>query len=281
MGFTFQVPTIVGGTVLVIEQIESQNFVTGVSGWAIAADGTAEFANLTARGTLVGGQVVINGPDYPNSIALYTNNAGEVEPATIQPTGSGGSTAGILQLNSPKLQPSITPPAQITLNGFNDGHGLIEMDTDDVRMTAADAVTIESGASLRMTNDFASYVNLNAGNWQIEGETWHTVGAAGEPPFLGNWAVSGGVPVAFTKDATGRVQLRGRGVEAVASSTTIFVLPVGCRPSQTMSFPVKSNNDGGTISWLAVTTAGAITLLGNVVQGRVQTILDSVSFPTF
>jgi hypothetical protein len=47
---------IVGGTSLVIDRINSPNYVTGVSGWTINQDGSAEFNNVTIRGgTTIGG----------------------------------------------------------------------------------------------------------------------------------------------------------------------------------------------------------------------------------
>lgn len=51
---------VVGGTVLRRAAIESPNFVTGVSGWEINQDGSAEFNNLTIRGTFDGTDFVIN-----------------------------------------------------------------------------------------------------------------------------------------------------------------------------------------------------------------------------
>lgn len=49
---------IVGGTALVRPAINSPNFVTGVSGWSINRDGTAEFAAAVLRGELdLGGNV--------------------------------------------------------------------------------------------------------------------------------------------------------------------------------------------------------------------------------
>ena len=44
---------IAGGDFLVRPAIKSPNFVTGVSGWSINRDGTAEFSQLTARGGLI------------------------------------------------------------------------------------------------------------------------------------------------------------------------------------------------------------------------------------
>ena len=51
---------VVGGTVLRRAAIQSPNFVTGVSGWTINQDGSAEFNNLTLRGVFKGTNYVIN-----------------------------------------------------------------------------------------------------------------------------------------------------------------------------------------------------------------------------
>lgn len=44
--------SILAGKKLVREAIQSPNYVTGVSGWTINKDGSAEFSNLTARGNI-------------------------------------------------------------------------------------------------------------------------------------------------------------------------------------------------------------------------------------
>lgn len=58
MGFTN--PILGGGGALVYPSIHSPNFVTGVSGWTVKKDGSAEFNNLTVRGTFDGTDYVIN-----------------------------------------------------------------------------------------------------------------------------------------------------------------------------------------------------------------------------
>ena len=45
---------------LAIPSIQSPNFVSGVSGWQIAKDGSAQFNNLTIRGTFFGLDFIIN-----------------------------------------------------------------------------------------------------------------------------------------------------------------------------------------------------------------------------
>lgn len=49
---------IVGGNVLRRPAIQSPNFVTGVSGWTINADGTVEFNNGTFRGTVTAATII-------------------------------------------------------------------------------------------------------------------------------------------------------------------------------------------------------------------------------
>lgn len=55
MGFTFATPTVLAGTVLVVEAVQSQNYAAGISGWYLSANGDAEIGNLTARGTFISG----------------------------------------------------------------------------------------------------------------------------------------------------------------------------------------------------------------------------------
>lgn len=54
---------VVGGTTLRIPAIQSPNFSLATStGWAIFADGTAYFFNVTVAGTITGGTLIIDGP---------------------------------------------------------------------------------------------------------------------------------------------------------------------------------------------------------------------------
>lgn len=79
MGFREVVRTILAGSVLIAEAIQSQNFVDGVSGWQIAANGNAQFSNGTFRGDLIVGgttppnmQITANVP--AELTAFYTAN---------------------------------------------------------------------------------------------------------------------------------------------------------------------------------------------------------------
>jgi len=92
---------------LIKEQLQSPNFVAGVSGWRIARDGTAEFLDLIARGSLdVGGIPGVwigprDDPDFPPELfaesALYEaaivfySTAAEYQYLAIRSFGAGGS----------------------------------------------------------------------------------------------------------------------------------------------------------------------------------------------
>lgn len=49
-----------GQNKLIRSSIQSPNYVPGVSGWAIFKDGSAEFNNMTVRGTFNGTDFIID-----------------------------------------------------------------------------------------------------------------------------------------------------------------------------------------------------------------------------
>jgi hypothetical protein len=83
MGFT---DPIIGGAVKLIRNaIQSPNFITGVSGWTINKDGSAEFNNLTIRGVFRGTNFIVNSagtffysgvPASGNLVASIASGAG-------------------------------------------------------------------------------------------------------------------------------------------------------------------------------------------------------------
>ena len=61
MGMPFPNPVVQKGSgSLLIAVIQSPDFVTGVSGWAIFQDGSAEFNNMTVRGVFNGTNFVMD-----------------------------------------------------------------------------------------------------------------------------------------------------------------------------------------------------------------------------
>jgi hypothetical protein len=82
---------VVGGTALRIPAIQSPDFQTGVSGWIIRIDGSAEFNNLTVRGEFVGQNFIIDS----HGIFLYSGT-----PANGNLIGSWASVAGTDQFGN-------------------------------------------------------------------------------------------------------------------------------------------------------------------------------------
>lgn len=101
---------IVAGVNLVRSAIQSVPFVSGFLGWRIARDGSAEFNDITARGNIIGRELLTNGAVLPymhlftvpagveadegfNYIEFYSNASDEVEPYRII---AYGDDAGVL-----------------------------------------------------------------------------------------------------------------------------------------------------------------------------------------
>lgn len=117
---------IVGGTVLRRSAEQSPNFITGVSGWFIGADGSAEFNDLSIRGTFNGvdWQITSQGlffyagsPTAGNLVASIAPNAGTND-------GFGNSFPAGFAMGQPgsgqiQLQPNVGQAFDITsaING--------------------------------------------------------------------------------------------------------------------------------------------------------------------
>ena len=87
----FNNPIIGGGGGLVYPSIHSPNFITGVSGWTINKDGSAEFNNLTVRGTFFGTDWIMNanGLFFYNGTPANNNLIIAIAPvATTDPFGT-------------------------------------------------------------------------------------------------------------------------------------------------------------------------------------------------
>lgn len=107
----FSNPIIGGNNTLIREEMTSEGFQSGVTGWRIARNGDAEFNDLQARGSLVAGpnpgrHVEINTDDHLGEIALFSGNGAEVNPAVI---GMVSGVPGTLEISSDSLIQLTTP----------------------------------------------------------------------------------------------------------------------------------------------------------------------------
>jgi hypothetical protein len=97
--------SILAGLTLVREAIQSDNYVTGVSGWTINQDGSAEFSDVVIRGgTSVGGEAFYyNGTPGPGTLALSIAPAAGTDPfgnAYVQGLGVYGTDGTVQALGS-------------------------------------------------------------------------------------------------------------------------------------------------------------------------------------
>lgn len=89
-------------------------------------------------------------------------------------------------------------------------------------------------------------------------ESWHDIGAGGEPAFANSWTNYGGAyaPAGFYKDPGGLVHLRGAVKSGSSPSATVFTLPAGYLPSHTVVQPSVAS--GGTLAAIEITSAGVV-----------------------
>lgn len=242
MGFIYQTYPIVGGTVLIIEQVQSQNYVAGVAGWVIKANGDIEINNLVARGSLIAGPVpgrhieINTAPSHLGEIALFTGVGGETE-STIGPQPGA---SGVMYIRAAAELTITTPLVRMGAGGGN--YLVVQPDPNAIATILPDGVS------------------------------WFT------PAFLNSWVDVAGSRVNYMKDACGNVHLRGQLQNGVA--VTMFTLPAGYRPTQSMQFVMRSAAAAGNYSVVQVQTNGDVVVLTNFAMAQIACRLD-ITFPTF
>lgn len=101
---------IVAGTILIIEAIQSQNYAAGSAGWAIKRNGSAEFSDVTARGSITtapaaaGNRVVVQestrGGRSVGEVDFFTEVATDT-PGSVTSYGPADGTMRALKLTAP------------------------------------------------------------------------------------------------------------------------------------------------------------------------------------
>lgn len=108
-------------------------------------------------------------------------------------------------------------------------------------------------------------------------DTWHTVGATGEPAFAAGCSTSGAQAVQFRKFPDGRVLLRGAINCPTAANSPLFTLPVGYRPPANYVRFSGTDLNTGTQIQLYVDSSGVVT---KSPSGVTVTDLSSIEFDT-
>jgi hypothetical protein len=142
---TFSNP-VVGGTTLVRPAVRSPNYIAGSQGWSVNQDGSAEFNDLTLRGTFVGTDWIQN----DNGLFFYSGT-----PGAGNLVGSWAQADGTDAFGNTYL-------AGITVTGPN---GTVQMSPDDgaLTLTSPDGVQmfLEDGAIAFAWPGHASNASVN------------------------------------------------------------------------------------------------------------------------
>lgn len=104
-------------------------------------------------------------------------------------------------------------------------------------------------------------------------DTFHTVGAVGEPAYLNSWTAAVGYTVRFRKDPFGKVRLSG--VLKPGTATAVFVLPMGYRPIFTERGYVCQTNSGTVFVYIGID--GTLFVSGTTMA---YVYLDTIEFDT-
>jgi len=169
--------------VLIRNQIESPNFVTGVSGWIVRKDGTVEFTSGVFRGNIVlnqlGAVLEYTGAGNNLGVALAPASGSDVFGNTYSPglnvydslgtaTGTWGGATGFSMQdpNNQLIRMSLAVPVFVLSPTFNDGSpGIIKAVRSDV-IANHDTLQILGPQALASIDPNVSGINykVTAGN---------------------------------------------------------------------------------------------------------------------
>lgn len=268
--------SILAGETLVRDAIKSEGYVPGSNGWSINRDGTAEFNDVTTRGELLVGDLAakyIHIANDPQPIIRLGNagNAEETTGASIDALATGFSS--YLFLSSPERNS----------NGLDASISLVVDDSPETSVVlSADNSYLNSDLVRLGQNDSDKHLDLlyNAGDAKAElrnpDEVWKGTGTT---PLTGTWVDVAGSRFGYYKDATGRVQVRGK-VSGGGAGATIVTLPVGYRPSSNLEFSMRAA--AGVLASVSVNTGGVLTVTTNLASASANGVfLDVISYPSF
>lgn len=131
--------------VLVNQAILSNNYVPGVSGWAIDGDGTAEFSNAIIRGTVEAASGLIGDLEINNGQLRYTDN--------INDTG--------LMLGPRSFPVNDGSPALVISSSFASG-SFTSVRATEISMTGNITCNAVDSEFLSVTNTISGDINGNA-----------------------------------------------------------------------------------------------------------------------
>lgn len=252
----FTSPVAGGGGALIRPVFKSPDFLTGVRGWAIYRDGSAEFNNITARGNITGSSLTItNG----NSRIIASADASGGQPAiTFNPditaddngvivaTIGGDPNVIHLLLQSPKSTGAAgSKSAFISLeSGYTGVSSLATIQADAVEATGVAGGSFFEGTAQSNTATTQS-ATVTPGNSVTIVSATFTALAGRAYEITATWpAVTVGTPVAVPGNRAQMQVFRG--------ATQIAAIPIVAHNTTIGQF-------GGTIAVTDTPGAGSVT----------------------
>lgn len=232
---------VLGGVVLRRAAEQSPNYVAGVSGWTINADGTVEFNSGTFRGTVTAGTFAGTDFEINQSGAFFYNGtpaAGNLKFSIASSAGTdrfgnayqNGFTAyygggGYLSFNAGEID--FSPAGTHAVGAISPGTGELDLTAQVQNATDNQASLVlksqPSGTPAQVIT--SALAAILPGGGISTPETWHTM------TLTGGWsAMSGNIAPRYRLLPTGRVSIQGALTlpsSGSYNSVTFATLPAG------------------------------------------------------
>lgn len=217
---------------LTIGQILSPNYAAGVSGWEVRKDGSAEFNDLTIRGTFNGNDFLITAaglyfyagtPAAGNPPVLYYSQA----PA--DPYGNAVTQNELVSAGASGSAALAAGAVQVTTTGSS-RTGQVVLSAESWRPGAM----VLSGAASYWTDAtliIPAAAAVDPQNSQLA-ETWHNMTLAN------GWTTTQYAQYKLMPDGTVMIRADGLTPGTLTNGTTIWTAPAGYVPADNINIPV-------------------------------------------
>jgi hypothetical protein len=308
MGFR---SSILAGTRLIRQAIQSPNFTAGVSGWSVNKDGSAEFNDVTIRnGEIISGeQLFYNGtPGVATLIASVAAAGGTDQYGNA--FGAGICTydqinglfcqlnQGVILIGSYNHSTGLDTAEAAGLNAITGGTLKLESSagvTQAAAMMVLNAGQQNQGSGsglnpfVRLTDDGGtSAVDMGLSGAMVKADLFGAFTTWQAPSYAANFAAASTSgtyqALQYRFDAEDNDHFDGafHTTASVASGTTIFTLPAAYRPKVARNIPLASDVGGtpATGSYiLQINSNGPVKLLASAATATVQNFYVSGKFP--
>lgn len=308
----FENPITGGQGALLRSAIKSPDYSPGVMGWSINKDGTAEFNDLTIRGTFYGSDFIISSsgvflyagtPAAGNLIISIAPAAGSDAFGNTFPAGINVSGGGLI--NIPAASGS---DVSLTSEVFGDAFARFVLAVDGTMNWGSGAASADTSLFRPQTNQlntqgtFGIGLECKIGTYLVReltsgDATTQVVGVGAAAPYAANWsaATSFGTltpasPLFYRFDGEDNLIIGGAfQAGATAPGTAVFMLPAASgsipsyRPAKPWPVPMTKISGGVSTPCMAfVSSAGNLNLnsqLGSTVTAGAQYYISPTAIP--